>query len=304
MSTHGEDDDSPPPASLPLFESESSDYYSSTRSAEGTSSPTPAAAEAETTDSYWDQHLENLILIAFDCMGAMVPEILAAAPQSPMKVMRSIRALRSLVAHSALRYCGAQAEKFATLRKTVEGMYDFLEKVAAEQLQNAPPPEGIAERRCPVCLEEFIPPVYRLANCGHHYHPQCILTWLHISNCCPVCRVVAFRHGSLICSAEMVLCFLGSDRESSEAGEEIELVQENTSLDTYQVSRARMPTTLPQNRQQFIATEKHSYLLQEQAIGSAADILVDLQKLKPPVLQELGEHSIPGLEEALGREES
>lgn len=42
---------------------------------------------------------------------------------------------------------------------------------------------------CPVCKDEFSAGnIATQLPCSHKYHTNCILTWLHVKNTCPVCR--------------------------------------------------------------------------------------------------------------------
>jgi hypothetical protein len=41
---------------------------------------------------------------------------------------------------------------------------------------------------CPICLDLIDDNMASLVNCDHHFHKQCIDTWLKINPTCPLCR--------------------------------------------------------------------------------------------------------------------
>lgn len=45
------------------------------------------------------------------------------------------------------------------------------------------------EDACPTCLEPYTsdnPKIF--ARCGHHFHMQCIYSWLERKDTCPICE--------------------------------------------------------------------------------------------------------------------
>lgn len=48
----------------------------------------------------------------------------------------------------------------------------------------------IVGEECPICLEQYIPGIYkRTLSCGHYFHKKCIDEWFKRENMdCPLCR--------------------------------------------------------------------------------------------------------------------
>jgi hypothetical protein len=46
-----------------------------------------------------------------------------------------------------------------------------------------------SEDKCSICLENIENYEYKLPECDHNYHTNCIITWFRAGhNCCPLCR--------------------------------------------------------------------------------------------------------------------
>ena len=44
---------------------------------------------------------------------------------------------------------------------------------------------------CSICLSEIIPGSYRITNCGHYFHKNCLARWNNMgNNSCPNCRYI------------------------------------------------------------------------------------------------------------------
>ena len=44
---------------------------------------------------------------------------------------------------------------------------------------------------CSICLSEIIPGSYRITNCGHYFHKNCLARWNNMGhNSCPNCRYI------------------------------------------------------------------------------------------------------------------
>lgn len=41
---------------------------------------------------------------------------------------------------------------------------------------------------CPICISFLGENSFELNNCGHEFHPECIMNWLSLRLSCPVCR--------------------------------------------------------------------------------------------------------------------
>ena len=87
---------------------------------------------------------------------------------------------------------GVRTEQSQTQTFTINLPSNFLDAVpvvaTTEQINQAVETIEDGSGACAICQENISGQCARIRHCSHMYHRSCLVTWLHMSVRCPVCR--------------------------------------------------------------------------------------------------------------------